>query len=49
VRVDIGEKPVDRVGGEEGGCSLQGYLAHKKLPPPLGPYTRHMPRALWWS
>jgi len=26
---------------------LQGYLAHKKLPP-LGPYSRTMPRALWW-
>ena len=27
---------------------LQGYLAHKK-PPSLGPYSRPMPRALWWS
>ena len=25
---------------------LQGYLAHKN-PPPLGPYRRTMPRALW--
>jgi len=30
---------------------LQGYLAHTKLPPPLGPYSRTtcMPKALWWS
>ncbi|KAJ1466751.1 hypothetical protein T484DRAFT_1987665 [Baffinella frigidus] len=28
--------------------ALQGYLAHKKAPP-LGPYSRPMPRALWWS
>ena len=27
---------------------LQGYLTHKK-PPTLGPYSRPMPRALWWS
>ncbi|KAJ1470203.1 hypothetical protein T484DRAFT_1980610 [Baffinella frigidus] len=26
---------------------VQGNLAHKK-PPPSGPYTRAMPRALWW-
>ena len=26
----------------------EGYLAHKK-PPTLGPYSRPMPRALWWS
>ena len=26
---------------------LQGHLAHKK-PPPLGPYSRTMPWALWW-
>ena len=25
---------------------LQGYLAHKN--PPLGPYSRTMPRALRW-
>ena len=24
-------------------------LAHKKPPPPLGPYRWAMPRALWWS
>ena len=28
--------------------TLQGYLAHKK-PPPLGSYSRTMPKALWWS
>ena len=28
--------------------SLQGYLAHKKQPP-LGPYGRDMPWALWRS
>jgi len=27
---------------------IQGYLAHKKQPPPLGPYRRPMPRAIWW-
>ena len=27
---------------------LKGYLAHKK-PPPLGPYSRPMHRALWWG
>jgi len=27
---------------------LQGYLAHK-TPPPVGPYSSPMPRALWWS
>ena len=27
---------------------LRGYLAHKKQPP-LGPYSRDMPRPLWWS
>ena len=27
--------------------TLQGYLAHKKLPPPLGPYRVTMPKALW--
>ena len=26
--------------------SIQGYLAYKKLPPPLGPYRRPMPRIL---
>ena len=26
---------------------LQGYLAHKC--PPLGPYCRPTPEALWWS
>ena len=32
--------------GAEGDTPLrsQGYLA-----PPLGPYNRPMPRALWWS
>ena len=29
-------------------CLLQGYLAHQK-PRPLGPYSRTMPRALWYS
>jgi len=29
------------------GTPLQGYFAHEK-PRPLGPYTRTMPRALWW-
>ena len=28
---------------------VQGYLAYKKTPPPLGPYGRTMPRALQWS
>eukprot|EP00290_Baffinella_frigidus_P058146 CAMPEP_0180364138 /NCGR_PEP_ID=MMETSP0989-20121125/14507_1 /TAXON_ID=697907 /ORGANISM="non described non described, Strain CCMP2293" /LENGTH=49 /DNA_ID= /DNA_START= /DNA_END= /DNA_ORIENTATION= len=28
--------------------TLQGYLAHKK-PPSQGPYSRPMPRAVWWS
>ena len=31
-----------------GGTALQGYLAHKNSVP-LGPYSRTMPRALWWS
>ena len=30
------------------GAETQGYLAHKK-PPPLGPYSRPVPRAQWWS
>ena len=29
-------------------CVLQGYLAHKTNPF-LGPYSRLMHRALWWS
>ena len=29
--------------------TLQGYLAHKKHPPLLGPYSRTIPRVLWWS
>ena len=36
-------------GGGGAGNTLQGYLAHKKPPPPLGPYSRAMTRALWWS
>jgi len=28
---------------------VQGYLAHKKTPTLLGPHSRSMPRALWWS
>ena len=28
---------------------VQGYLDHKKQPPPLGPYNRIMPKALCWS
>ena len=28
--------------------SRQEYLAHKKQPPPR-PYSRTLPRALWWS
>jgi len=28
---------------------VQGYLSHKKHPPPLGPYSRHMSKAPWWS
>jgi len=28
---------------------LQGYLAYKKAPPPLGPYRRPMPRVLGGS
>ena len=27
--------------------AIQGYLAHKRQPP-LGPYSRPMPRVLWW-
>ena len=27
----------------------EGYLAQKETPPPIGPYSRPMPRALWWS
>ena len=27
----------------------QGYLAHKKPPPPRGPYRRLMPGPLWRS
>ena len=27
---------------------LQGYLAHKKHPL-LGPYSRNIPKVLWWS
>jgi hypothetical protein len=29
------------------GRGVQGYLAHKNRAP-LGPYSRIMPRALWW-
>ena len=29
-------------------AQLQEYLAHKRTPP-LGPYSRSMPRALRWS
>ena len=29
-------------------AKVQGYLAHKKQPPP-GSYSRPMQRALWWS
>ena len=28
---------------------LQGNLARIKSPPPLGPYSRALPRALWWA
>ena len=28
--------------------TVQGYLAHKKVTP-LGPYSRPMRRAIWWS
>ena len=28
---------------------VQGYLAHKKAPPALGPDSRPVPGALWWS
>ena len=28
---------------------LQGYLAHTKHPPPVGPCSSPMPRDLWWS
>ena len=28
---------------------VQGYLAHKNPPPLLGPYSRTIPRVLWWS
>ena len=28
---------------------VQGYPAHKKQRTPLGPFSRTMPRALWWS
>ena len=30
-------------------CMLQGYLAHNRPPPPVGPYSRPMPRTLWRS
>ena len=29
------------------GSPVQGYLAHKK-PRPQGPFSRTIPRALWW-
>jgi hypothetical protein len=29
--------------------AVQGYLAHIRNSGPLGPYSRTMPRALWWS
>ena len=37
------------LGERRGSYRSQGYLAHKKPPrPPLGPYSRPVPRALWW-
>ena len=36
--------------GFEHACeALQGYLAHKRTPHPLEPYSRTIPRALRWS
>jgi hypothetical protein len=32
-----------------GFITLQEYLAHEKTPPPLGLYSRPIPRTLWWS
>ena len=29
--------------------NVHGYLTQKKQRLPLGPYSRAMPRALWWS
>ena len=29
-------------------CRIQGYLAHENCPP-IGPYSRTMPRVLWRS
>ena len=33
---------------QRGALLLQGYLAHKKHPPPRN-LQKHMPRAIWWS
>jgi hypothetical protein len=29
--------------------AIQGYLAHKEPPPPVGPYSSPVPRDLWQS
>jgi len=29
--------------------TLQGYLAHKTPPPPVGPCSSPLPRDLWWA
>ena len=29
--------------------TLQGHLAYKNPPPLIGPYSRTIPRVLWWS
>ena len=49
--IDIGvlEKSCSRPRGQASGTTIQGYLAQKKHPPLLGPYSRAIPRVLWWS
>ena len=48
-------KPGSMLVGDEGSPScvdaraVQWYLAHKKQPPPVRPYSETKPRALWWS
>ncbi|KAJ1472626.1 hypothetical protein T484DRAFT_3413671 [Baffinella frigidus] len=44
---DVTKTAVGPAAGLAGRTGVQGYLAHKKPPPP--PYSRTMRRALWWS
>ena len=42
-RAPAGCNAADKKNATLGGC-VQGYLVHKKTPPPLGPNSRGMPK-----